>query len=135
VFNVSVDKFNVQFTFAHMRSIGEGVGITDITECDLYINGEQFTGVAACSKHDVFNKEVGRKVALKRAIEDARKRVELSQIVRECIWQRYFFRAVSNSEFTVYQDSVAAPVATGRLNTDLPYKKSKVGSDDLVNKA
>jgi hypothetical protein len=133
MFNVSVDKFNVQFTFTHMRNVGEGVGITDVTSCDLYINGEQFTGVAACSKHDVFNKEVGRKIALKRAIEAVRTKVELPQIVRECVWQRYFGRHIANDMFAVY-DSTGI-VARGLLNYALPHKPSKVGSNDLVNMA
>lgn len=99
MFNVKIDKFNIQFTFSHVRNIGQEVGISDVTLCTLKVNDDSFTATAACSLKDVFNKEVGRKVALARVLKAAREKVELPHVVRDAVWARYFGRWCSNKEW------------------------------------
>ena len=131
MFNVKVDKYNVQFTFSHIRGIGEAVNISDVTRCVLRVNGQEFNGIAACSTADVFNKEKGRKLALKRALEQAREKVELPQMVRFQVWERYHQRHIENRHWYGFGGD-SEPIATGTLD---PEYRPKAGSDDLVNMA
>lgn len=138
MFNVKVDNFNIQFTFQHNRNVGEVVGISDITQCTLRVNGQEFHGVAACSAKDKFDKEVGRKVSLRRALDAARGKVEIPFNVRFFIWERYFARHISNKNWVV---AAFSSNGTGQYDTlatgilDAAYDKPRVGSDDLVNQA
>jgi hypothetical protein len=120
MFNVKVDNYNIQFTFQHIRDIGYEIGISDVTRCILRVNGQEYNGVAACSIYDSFDKERGRKLSLKRALDEARKAQELPWNVRFFIWTRYQQRHVPNAEWTVYGDD-PTPIASGTL--DAQYEK------------
>ena len=131
MFNVKVDKLNIRFSFSHIRGIGKHVNVSDLTHCVLRINEHTFNAVAACSKNDKFNKEIGRKVSLARVLKQAQEKIELSKAVRFCVWERYFQRCIRNEDFVV--DMFDGRVqATGVLD---PEYMPKAGSDDLVNQA
>jgi hypothetical protein len=115
VFNVKIADKNVQFTFNHLRGVGEGVGISDVTVCTVIVNGEEFRGMAACSEKDVFVKEIGRRIALRRALGAARETTELAHEVREAVWKRYWTRDIPNADWTL-QEPDGTIVATGLLD-------------------
>lgn len=92
MFHVNLPDFNLSFSFSHKRDVNFAIRddkvITDVTECDLLVNGAEFSGLAACSAEDKFTKEVGRKVALTRALYNA----SLPKYARTEVWNRYFNR-------------------------------------------
>ena len=103
MWQVKSQDFDVKFTFRHMRGLNyvdnrTGHTITDATLCDVIVNDKPYWAISCCSAADNFNKEVGRKVALARAIEKARKEVDLPKPIRQQIWQRYFNRTTVNNE-------------------------------------
>lgn len=99
MFNVKIRDKNMQFTFSHYTNVGEEVGIQAITYCRLVINGVTFSGTAACSVHDRFDRERGRKLALARALQVARKVTPLEWVERYAIWTRYQDRRLTNAEW------------------------------------
>jgi hypothetical protein len=121
MFNVHVNKLNIQFTFHHMKDIGEAVGLQAITHCMLKINGTEFAGVAGCSAKDRFAKEIGRKISLKRALQSARVIFDMSPLERQAVWERYFQRNVPNGTWNwQWNDQM---LADGVL--DAEYEKVK----------
>ena len=66
--------------------------VNGITTCKIFESCEDaeetFTGWAECSTKDRYNKEVGRKVSLKRALWNAHFEYE----ERKKIWEAYFAR-------------------------------------------
>ena len=94
MFHVTLPEGNIAFSFQHIRGtnfeVRPGKLVTDITKCDFLLDGKAFSGLAACAAGDKFEKETGRKVALKRAMQDAK----LSRDSRTMIWGRYLNRHV-----------------------------------------
>jgi hypothetical protein len=86
----------ISWTFRHYRAtdfeIRPKKSVTDVSYCVLTVNGVQFTGLAACAQGDTFNKDIGRKVALTRAMKDAK----LEKYIRTEIWSKYFNRGHNN---------------------------------------
>ena len=105
--HLSVEGHDIKFSFSHLRHLGQEAGVTDATVCTFELDGKTYTGLAACSAHDTFNKETGRKLALARAL----KQLTLSKKVREAIWQRYFNRGVPNGQYFFNEALVGVPVA------------------------
>lgn len=131
MFNVKVHDYNIQFTFKHHRDIGSAVNVSDITECTLIVNRMSFLGISACSTADNFNKQIGRKIALKRALEECRKHMEIPYEVRMLVWWRYHERDIPNGEWehvVVYGTGKEEVRATSEAS-------NRIGSDDLVNMA
>lgn len=101
MFHVNVPSYNISFSFVHHRDVNltlplkmnpkKFVHITDITLCDMLVNGQEFMGEACCVQGDAFKKESGRKVALTRALAEAK----LPKDVRTIIWERYHGRSKS----------------------------------------
>lgn len=92
MFHLQSNNYTIKFTFRHTQpeqplQINHR-NIYAVTQCDLNINDEAFVGVAACVEGDNFNKEVGRKIALTRAL----KKAEIPKPVRADIWIAYFSR-------------------------------------------
>lgn len=92
MFHVESNNYTVKFTFKHTKldnlmEINHRF-IHAVTQCDLTVNNENFTGIAACVVGDNFNKEIGRKIALTRAVQKA----GLPKEVRADIWIAYFDR-------------------------------------------
>lgn len=56
------------------------------TRCILQNDFEEVVGVSLCHKNDTFDKEIGRKLSLKRALEEA---VTVSKAERTQIWENY----------------------------------------------
>ena len=89
-----LDKVNtnhvLEIDFTHNTVIHEE-SFKGITFCDLYIDGERIsTGKSTCHRDDNFSKSKGRKLALKRAIEDTHPVYNISKPLREEIWGAYF---------------------------------------------
>lgn len=96
MFHVESNNYTVKFTFRHTKldnlmEINHRF-IHAVTQCDLTVNDKSFAGVAACVVGDNFNKEVGRKIALTRAL----KKADLPKDVRADVWIAYFNRGNAN---------------------------------------
>lgn len=59
-----------------------------VTMCYMTLDGNYVGGYALCSSNDVFNKETGRKIALRRALEMA----GVDKPHRTAIWLKYHSR-------------------------------------------
>lgn len=92
MFKLTVDKYDIAYTFRHTRDtnfvIRPNKVITDVTSCLMTVNTEQFDTVAACVSGDAFNKSVGRKIALAKALNEA----QLPRPVRAKVWASYWER-------------------------------------------
>lgn len=92
---------NVAFSFHHERDtdfqVRDNKVVSDVTVCDFLLDGKQFSGLAVCASGDKFEKEVGRKIALKRAMDQA----ELRRELRSEIWGLYFNRFPDKNQPTV----------------------------------
>lgn len=109
MFHVNTEGLNISFSFAHHRDVDlvlplklnpkKLVHVTDITLCDMLVDGKEFMGEACCTAEDPFQKEAGRKVALTRALQEA----GLSRKVRQQVWIKYFSRVKDDD----YLDSEA----------------------------
>ena len=92
MFKVTAEPYEIAFTFRHTRDTNFVIKprkiITDVTSCLLTVNSEQFDTVAACVSGDKFNKAVGRKIALAKALQEAK----LPRPVRTAVWQAYWNR-------------------------------------------
>jgi hypothetical protein len=98
MFHLTIDGKNISFSFDHVRDVNlvlplrmnpkKLVTITDVTLCDLLIDGKQFQGESCCTLGDKFVKETGRKVALTRALSET----ELGREERRLVWGKYFSR-------------------------------------------
>lgn len=95
MFHVHATDYEISFSFRHYRDVNfevrPGHKVTDVTYCDMLANGKEYSGLAACAKGDAFKKETGRKVALTRALAEAK----LPKDVRTIIWERYHGRSKS----------------------------------------
>jgi hypothetical protein len=92
-----VDSLSIKVSFKHYP-VTEDDKISFETVCSIVPTGQKapfICGVAFCSKKDQFNKEVGRKLALKRALD--RNLANWDKIQRTIIWKAYFNR--SKNEF------------------------------------
>ncbi len=67
------------------------------TRCTMTMNGTTFAAYAYCAMSDTFNKETGRKVALKKVLEEAK----LSRDDRRAVWLSYHDRSWPN----IYQEA------------------------------
>lgn len=99
MFSLTVDDYNIAFTFTHMTLDPERAHVQAATICTLKVNDKEYSGTAACSVKDIFNKDKGRKIALARALKEARESSEIPFKVRDAIWHRYFLRGVPNKEY------------------------------------
>lgn len=92
MFHINFENLNISFSFRHVRDANFYVNsknlVTDVTVCDFLVNGQEFSGLAACTAEDKFVKETGRKVALARALKAA----GLSREARTYVWGRYLNR-------------------------------------------
>lgn len=109
MWQVKADNLDVKFTFRHLRGLNyfdgkSGHTITDATMCDLVVNERPFWALSLCSASDNYVKETGRKIALERAIEKARREVDLPKPVRQKIWNRYFNRTVKPEMWQFWAD-------------------------------
>lgn len=93
------DNRVIAFTFQHVffdepKEIKPKVWVKAQTRCSLENGfGTTIYDWAYCSAKDVFDKEKGRKVALAKCMTAA----GLDKTEREMVWERYFYRDVSNS--------------------------------------
>ncbi len=131
MFNVKVNKYNIQFTFKHLRDLRTSVA-NDATQCIMIVNGTEFQGQAVCSLKDAFCKERGRKVALARALKQVREKIEMSPGERRAVWDRYFARDIHNKNYEAYVEEFTDYMASGVLD---PEYQKKSGSDSLENMA
>lgn len=95
MFHVESNNYTIEFTFKHTKlddlmEINHRL-IHAVTQCDLTVDDKSFAGIAACVVGDNFNKEVGRKIALTRAL----KKAGLPKDVRADVWIAYFDRGTS----------------------------------------
>jgi len=92
MFQLKINEADINYTFQHTRGtnfeVKSGKTITDVTICVLAVNDSKYEGMAACLRGDAFNKRIGRKVALQRALRQAK----LSRPVRTAVWADYFKR-------------------------------------------
>lgn len=92
MFKLTAGSYDIAYTFRHTRGanfeIKPNKVVTDVTSCLLTVNNEQFDAVAACVNGDNFNKAVGRKLALSRALNEA----QLPRDIRRQVWETYFNR-------------------------------------------
>lgn len=123
MFNVKVNNLNIQFTFKHFRDVGEAVNVSDVTQCTLKINQDEFHAIAACSMKDKFDKEKGRKISLRRALDEARKKIEMSPRERQAVWERYFQRNESNMTWQWLWNEQT--LADGKLDPEYQNVKAK----------
>lgn len=97
MFHIKVEDTEIAFSFKHFRGtnfeIRKHKAVTDVTYCSILVNNVEFTGLAACADGDTFNKEIGRKVALTRALKEAK----LNKSTRTEVWNMYFNRYRSSS--------------------------------------
>lgn len=89
---LQVDQYQIEYTFRHNRDVNfeirPGHVVSDVTSCPMWINGESFEGLAACSKEDTYDKAKGRKIALARSLYAA----QVPRNVRTAVWKEYFSR-------------------------------------------
>lgn len=88
----SVDTLSIKVHFAHRQVVGDK-NVSHATFCFITYYGEKdpcMVGVAYCSRQDQFNKETGRKLALKRVL--SRNFTQWDKIQRGIIWNAYFGR-------------------------------------------
>ena len=83
----------VYFSFKHYNPESPFTGIDGhptkaFTMCVLQVEGQTTCATAWCSIGDNFNKEAGRKIALKRAMQHA----NLNRDDRREVWMAYFGR-------------------------------------------
>ena len=103
----SVEGKEVRIGFHHSQEPGWYIreqAVRGYTTCVIKLGTREapegeFVGEAYCSKLDVFNKEVGRKIALARALNNAK----FDRNVRKQIWQTYFARKASSQTIEVIQ--------------------------------
>lgn len=104
MFAVEVNNKVVKFTFRHTRDcyfkIKPNKIVTDVTSCRMEIGDQQFDTLAACLQGDQFNKEKGRKIALKRAMDEAK----LDRSERTAIWDAYFNRAERSAFYVTKEE-------------------------------
>ncbi len=81
---VELDGKPVRISFKHARTpggtLGSALGISAMTYCKF---DDRIMGTALCSTLDNFNRNMGRKIALQRAIKD------LPKDQRKLIWSAY----------------------------------------------
>ena len=102
MFHVNIEGLNISFSFSHIRDVNlsfplkltpkRATTVTDVTLCDLLVNGTEFLGEACCVKGDAFRKDAGRKVSLARALRESK----LSKPIRTAIWEKYRNRGVKS---------------------------------------
>jgi hypothetical protein len=94
--HLKVDDLAIKFSFRHIHNCGfevrPGKIIDDVTSCRLEVNGVMTKGIAACLQGDKFEKEVGRKLSLTRALSES----GLVRSVRKHVWNTYFNRGVDH---------------------------------------
>src|SRR5687767_9449595 len=81
----------IEIEFHHDKKFGSAVGLHGRTEASVRfpeISDTPIVGVCVCGVKDVYVKEVGRKKALARALEQT----FLSREQRREVWQFYFNR-------------------------------------------
>jgi hypothetical protein len=96
MFTVNYNGQVIRFTFAHTHGLDfhfpNGKIVDDVTNCRLEVefngNSTEYNGVAACIRGDQFSKELGRKIALTRALKEAC----LKRGTRTAVWRAYFDR-------------------------------------------
>lgn len=85
-----IEGKEVRIGFYHSQEPGwfvKGKPVRGYTVCTVKVEGEEdLSGEALCSAQDVFNKEVGRKISLSRAIQG------FPRETRKQIWEAYFGR-------------------------------------------
>lgn len=77
---------NLKFAFRHQRNRGKH---RDFTVCEAFEASDNWflcRAYAFCSPHDQFNKEIGRKTALTRTLEN----LKLNKAARAIVWKAYF---------------------------------------------
>lgn len=111
---VETDTLKVRFGFFHQVQDTEETAAH--TKCTLEVTDKAtkkvFVSVAyaQCHEKDQFNKEIGRKISLERALHNAfpseaddmdviTKDAEYNRMVRAQVWDRYFNRALGNKEY------------------------------------
>lgn len=129
---VQTSKGEIAFTFAHYRDIECWVGdhlVTDVTHCSLLTNGKLIAGVGLCGEYDHFNKDKGRKLALVRALQNAK----LDRKIRTEVWKRYHARRQSNIEYANStgdnvgtNGAVGSTAGNGKV-VEVPIKGNSVG--------
>lgn len=101
MFHVNTGKHNISFSFSHLRDVNyvirKGTVVSDLTKCDLLVDGTEFNGLSACRKGDAFNKETGRKLALADALKQAKEKLGLTKDEKLFVWARYFDRKMKTS--------------------------------------
>jgi hypothetical protein len=122
MFNLTIDGRNISFSFAHHRDVNltlplrlnpkKLVTVTDITLCDMLVDGKEYSGEACCVAGDQFRKESGRKVALARALQDA----QLPRAIRTLVWDKYFHRGVKDEVSTDGNSVYANTADTGAIS-------------------
>ena len=97
-FKATVEGHKVEVKFTHVQGLKTMLGPRQIkaaTTAYLFMDGVYRSGgIAACSVHDTFSKDVGRKLALTRALGAA----DLTKLIRTGIWQAYFNRGIGNGK-------------------------------------
>ena len=62
--HVNTPEHNISFSFRHLRDakfeIRDDKVVSDVTYCDLLIDGKPFSGLACCVEGDKFVKNIGR---------------------------------------------------------------------------
>lgn len=91
----------VRFTFNHKDEevkVGVRIVIRPVTRCYIDIGEDTITGLASLFHKDRFDKETGRKAALKKALKLASQRYDLSSEERGKIWDAYLTRAKADRD-------------------------------------
>lgn len=93
---IKLGPVNVRFYYDRSRKIiinSKGIPVVEekpiSTNVEIEYNGIPVRVKVKCSKHDSFTKEKGRKMALKKAIDDLRYSVDISKEERTAIWNDY----------------------------------------------
>ncbi len=110
MFTLQIGPKKVAFTFSHEHFpqptplSGRSALVKAQTLCALTVDDVTVYEWAYCSIHDTFDKEVGRKAALTKAL----RRSSLSRQERGRVWARYHLRYTPN-ELWSYDDSRIPP--------------------------
>lgn len=75
----------------HHNTLNTPDEVNGITFCDITINGDRVaTGKATCVEGDSFEKSTGRKLAMKRAMEEFSSTYTLEKKFKRNLWNVYF---------------------------------------------
>lgn len=99
MFTINTPSHNIKFTFQHKHyeptQIRDKVWVDADTLCILEVDGTTHYEWAYCSVKDNFNKERGRKTSLAKALKIS----GLDKDTKTAIWERYFYRDISNEDY------------------------------------